>query len=62
MLLRACARTLAEHPHLGRRGRVRSTRELVAPGSPYLLIYTMRSGVLEILSVFDARRKWPPED
>ncbi len=60
--LLSAARTLGEHPQLGRRGRVRGTRELVAAGTPYLLIYRVIGDVLEVLTVFDGRRRWPPAD
>lgn len=56
----SAARTLAEHPQLGRRGRLRGTRELVVAGTPYLLIYRVSGDTLEVLTVFDGRRRWPP--
>ena len=33
---------LADHPGLGRPGRVPGTRELVVPGTPYLVPYRVR--------------------
>jgi toxin ParE1/3/4 len=44
----------------GRRGRVESTRELVVPGTPYIVPYRVRGHTLQILRVFHATRKWPP--
>jgi toxin ParE1/3/4 len=58
--LLSAARTLGEHPQLGRRGRLRGTRELVVAGTPYLLIYRVIDDALEVLTVFDGRRRWPP--
>jgi addiction module RelE/StbE family toxin len=55
------ARTLGEHPNLGRRGRLRGTREFVVAGTAYLLIYRVQGDVLQVLTVFDGRRRWPPE-
>jgi toxin ParE1/3/4 len=51
---------LARHPALGRPGRVEGTRELVVPGTPYLIPYRVREGRVEVLRVFHAARKWPP--
>ncbi len=54
---------LAEHPHLGRPGRVESTRELVVSGTSYIVAYTVdsRLGSVIILSVLHSRRLWPDE-
>jgi addiction module RelE/StbE family toxin len=52
---------LAHHPGLGRAGRVESTRELVVPGTPYIIPYRVREGRVELLRVFHAARKWPPK-
>ena len=48
--LLSAARTLGEHPQLGRRGRVRGTREFVAAGTPYLIMYRVIGAVLEALT------------
>lgn len=53
------ARMLAEHPHMGRPGRVPGTRELVVTRFPYILPYRMRAQTVEILRVFHTARKWP---
>jgi toxin ParE1/3/4 len=50
---------LAQHPGLGRPGRVEGTRELVVANTPYLAPYRVRSNVVEILRVFHGARKWP---
>lgn len=50
---------LPEHPELGRPGRVSGTRELVVPGTPYLVPYRVRDERIEILRVFHGRRRWP---
>jgi len=50
---------LAEQPGLGRPGRVTGTRELVIPGTPYLVPYRVRGDRLEIVAVFDGRQRWP---
>ena len=50
---------LAEHPSLGRAGRVHGTRELVVPETPYILPYRVRGDRIEILRVFHGSRRWP---
>jgi toxin ParE1/3/4 len=50
---------LAELPHLGRPGRVAGTRELVVPGTPYIMPYRVRGDRLEVVAVFHGRQKWP---
>ena len=50
---------LAQHPALGRPGRVEGTRELVVPDTSYLVPYRVRGDAVEILRVFHGARKWP---
>ena len=50
---------LNEQPAVGRIGRVPGTRELVVPGTPYLIPYRVRGGYVEILRAFHGRRRWP---
>ena len=50
---------LSDHPSLGRPGRVHGTRELVVPGTPYIIPYRVRGSKTEILRVFHGARKWP---
>ena len=57
-LLEAAER-LAELPNLGRPGRVAGTRELVVPGTPYVIPYRLRGDRLEVIAVFHGRQKWP---
>ena len=46
---------LADHPGLGRPGRVHGTRELVVPRTPYIVAYTVIETQVMILSVCTAR-------
>lgn len=50
---------LARLPNVGRPGRVAGTRELVVPGTPYVIPYRLRGGRLEAIAVFHGRQKWP---
>jgi toxin ParE1/3/4 len=59
-LLEAVER-LAELPNRGRPGRVAGTRELVVPGTPYVIPYRLRGDRLEVIAVFHARQKWPKQ-
>jgi toxin ParE1/3/4 len=44
---------------MGRPGRVSGTRELVIPGTPYIVPYRVRGGKLEILRILHATQRWP---
>jgi toxin ParE1/3/4 len=59
--LRVSANRLATHPEMGRSGRVGSTRELVVPGTPYILPYRVRQGRIEILAVIHGAQEWPEQ-
>ena len=50
---------LTEQPNMGRPGRVPGTRELVVPGTPYIVPYRLEGGTVQILHVLHATRKWP---
>ena len=50
---------LADHPQMGRPGRVPGTRELVVTRFSYILPYRVRGETVEILRVFHTARKWP---
>ena len=50
---------LAEQPSLGRPGRLPGTRELVIPGTPYLVPYRVRGSRLEAIAVLHGRQRWP---
>lgn len=51
---------LVDHPGLGRRGRVGSTRELVAHQN-YILVYDVVNDSVRVLRVLHATRQWPPQ-
>ncbi len=46
-------------PNVGRPGRVAGTRELVIPGTPFIVPYRVKSEAIEILRVYPGARRWP---
>jgi toxin ParE1/3/4 len=52
---------LARHPMAGRKGRIAGTRELVIPGTPFIVGYRIEKKEVWILAVMHAARKWPEE-
>ena len=50
---------LQRHPEMGRPGRIVGTRELVVPGTPYIIPYRVRRERLELIAVFHGHQKWP---
>ncbi|MGB7554348.1 MAG: type II toxin-antitoxin system RelE/ParE family toxin [Candidatus Korobacteraceae bacterium] len=57
----AAADRLAAYPASGRPGRVLGTRELVVPGTPYILPYRIRGQTVEVIRVLHGSRKWPKD-
>jgi toxin ParE1/3/4 len=57
--LLAAVDRLAELPNLARPGRVSDTRELVVPGTRYVIPYRVRGERLGIIAVFHGRQRWP---
>lgn len=57
--IKTAADILADHPHIGRQGRVKNTRELVVAGTPYILPYRIVGGEIQVLHVLHGARKWP---
>ena len=57
--IESAANALAEHPHLGRVGRVAGTRELIVARTPFIVAYRVMKGRVEILAVIHAARRWP---
>ena len=59
---------LSTHPYLGKPGRLPDTRELGVARMPYLVVYLVEQGVIElepprvvILRVLHGAMMWPPD-
>lgn len=50
---------LADHPYLGREGRVVSTRELVIAGTPFVVAYRVYPQQVDVLAVLHSAMRWP---
>ncbi len=57
--IRGYVAILAEQPHIGRPGRIAGTRELVVPGTPYIVPYRVRGQSVEVLRVLHGAQRWP---
>jgi toxin ParE1/3/4 len=62
-VIRRQVRQLADHPNLGRSGRVAGTRELVITRTPYIVAYTidLQVAAVVILRVLHGAQRWPPD-
>ena len=50
---------LARFPELGRTGRRAETRELVLAHLPYIAVYRLNQGRIEILRILHGAQRWP---
>lgn len=57
--LRSAAEILLDHPAAGRAGRIPETRELVVPGTAYILPYRVRGTEIQVLRVLHGARECP---
>ncbi len=55
----AAVERLPEFPASGRPGRVPNTRELVVPGTPLVIPYTVTDRGIEIIAMLHGARRWP---
>lgn len=60
--IRAATDHLADHPWMGRPGRVPGTRELVVPRTPYIVIYEIEGDTIRIIRVLHSAQRWPEAD
>lgn len=52
---------IVEYPQIGRTGRAHNTREVVVPGTSYILVYRSFKTKIQLLRVLHGRRLWPPK-
>jgi toxin ParE1/3/4 len=57
--VQAAVSRLADHPALGRTGRVTGTRELVVVGTPYVVVYSIEASAVLVLRVLHGAQRWP---
>jgi len=50
---------LADHPLLGREGRMEGTRELVVARTPFIVVYTIAANI-ELVRILHGAQQWPP--
>jgi toxin ParE1/3/4 len=50
---------LLQFPHRGRPGRKEGTRELVLSPLPYIVVYQIVEGVINIVRILHGAQKWP---
>ena len=50
---------LADHPAIGRPGRVAGTRELVVVGTPYIVRHRIEASAVVVLRVLHGAQRWP---
>lgn len=58
--IEAAVARLGDHPESARLGKVPGTRELVVPGTPYVVVYRVEPEAVVILRVLHGRQQWPP--
>ena len=57
--IREQIRILVDHPHIGRRGQIDGTRELIISHYPYILAYRVIGETIEIVTVWHTARDYP---
>lgn len=50
---------LDQHPEMGRPGRKQGTRELVISRTPFIVIYRLKNGRIEVLRLLHGAQRWP---
>ena len=60
--VREMAELLPTQPNIGRPGRIAETRELVVSSTPFIVIYWVRKGVVQILRLLHHAQSWPENE
>ena len=53
---------LIDNPKMGRPGRKPGTRELVIHRTPFIVIYRIKGGLIELLRLLHGAQQWPPPE
>jgi toxin ParE1/3/4 len=53
------SKQLRSFPNLGRPGRLEGTRELVAAGLPFVVVYRVKQDAIEIARILHGAQQWP---
>jgi toxin ParE1/3/4 len=57
--IEAQTESLAQNPEIGRNGRVDGTLELVIARTPFLAVYRVESGQVQITNLLHQSQQWP---
>jgi plasmid stabilization system protein ParE len=57
--IRAVILRTALMPHSGRIGRTSGTREILVPGTSYLIVHRIVEDCIHVLTIFDGAQQWP---
>jgi toxin ParE1/3/4 len=57
--IRSAIHQTARMPKSGRIGRVAGTREVVVPGTSYLVAYRILEDMIHVLAIFHGAQDWP---
>jgi len=57
--IRTAVSRLADHPYMGRPGRVDNTREYVVSGTRFIVPYRVTDRRVDVLAVVHEARAWP---
>jgi toxin ParE1/3/4 len=57
--IRLSIRQASRMPYVGRMGRVGGTREVVVPGTSYIVAYRVLEGAIHVLAILHGAQQWP---
>ena len=59
--IRQATSHLEKQPRIGRLGKLDGTHELVVTGTPFIVVYRVVNGLVEILRVIHGAQHWPDD-
>ena len=57
--IRLSIRQACRMPYTGRMGRVSGTREVIVPGTSYIVAYRVLEEAIHVLAILHGARQWP---